>query len=169
MMNISRTAAPSDKPGRPLAAAALFLAALLACAAAFAQEAAPAAGTPEAGGAPSGEPLYTYKTGRDPFVPLVGQGGGGGPYAVGGDEEPGEFNAAGLELSGILKTRTGRWAIIRDPGGASYMVRDGKIYDPKRKAVPGYVGIVKEKTLVVIGPNNTVTELALKKDAEEEK
>jgi hypothetical protein len=117
--------------------------------------------------APAGDAAYAYKGGRDPFVPLAGQGAGS--HASTGDDEPGEFNASALELSGILKTRTGRWAVVRDPGGASYMVREGKIYDSKRKAVPGYVGIVKEKTLVVIGPNNTVTELSLKKDDEDEK
>jgi hypothetical protein len=144
---------------------ALIAACLLALAGlGFAEEAAaPAAAAPK-------EPEYVYKGGRDPFIPLIGQGVGVGAYAGGETgSEAGDFNASALELNGILKTRTGRWAVVRDPSGASYLIKDGKIYDSKRKAVQGYVGIVKEKTLVVIGPNNQVTELALKKNEEEER
>ena len=111
------------------------------------------------------EAAYVYKAeSRDPFVPLTGTGM---TMVGGGAEEEGEFNPGSVELTGILKTKTGRWAVLRIPAGGSYLVKDGKIQDSKRKAVKGYVGIVKEKSLVLIGPNNQVTELKLKKDQEE--
>jgi hypothetical protein len=71
-----------------------------------------------------------------------------------------------MELKGILRSRTGRWAMMTGASGERYVVENGKIHDAKKKPVEGYVGIIKEKTLVIIGPNNQVTELKLKKDQE---
>jgi hypothetical protein len=114
------------------------------------------------------EPVYTYREQRrDPFRPLMGQGLSG--FGEEGNREPGIFDTASVELKGILKTKTGRWAILRTTAGEdSYLAQNGKIHDSKRKIVEGYVGIVKEKSLVIIGPNNQVTELMLEKKKEEE-
>jgi hypothetical protein len=112
--------------------------------------------------------VYVYKGGRDPFLPLTGPGMGGLDVPRASGEEVDGFNPASLELKGILQTRTGRWAVLRHPGAnTSFLVKDGRIEDSKRKAVTGFVGIVKEKSLVIIGPNNQVTELKLQKDPEE--
>jgi hypothetical protein len=116
---------------------------------------------PAAAQAPD-EPVYVYNSaGRDPFIPLSG-----GPAADMGsqDKEVGAFNPTSVELKGILRTLTGRWAVLSGNGGERYVVENGKLLDPKKKAVEGYVGIIKEKTLVLIGPNNQVTELKLKRD-----
>ena len=113
--------------------------------------------------APPAAAEYTYNADklRDPFIPPMGAGGGMDMARGAVDED---FNPSSVELKGILQTKTSRWAVLRSPAGASYLVRNGKIHDPKRKVVEGYVGIVKEKSLVVIGPNNQVTELKLRKD-----
>lgn len=115
------------------------------------------------------EPVYLFNApSRDPFVPLAG----GSAMDLSGpstpDREPGAFNPSSLELKGILRTRMGRWAMLSGPGGDRYVVENGKIHDAKKKPIEGYVGIIKEKTLVLIGPNNQVTELKLKRDQEEE-
>lgn len=111
-------------------------------------------------GPAAGEAAYVYKAGsRDPFIPLAGQGQF--TSGIASAHGQGEFSPSSLELTGILKTRTGRWAVLRGAGG-TYLVRDGKIQDSKSKPVKGYVGIVKEKSLVVIGPDNQLTELKLK-------
>lgn len=112
------------------------------------------------------EPIYHYSsTSRDPFIPLTGAGLS---EFSGVEKEPGAFNPASVELKGILKTKTGRWAVLRGSGRADmYIVENGKIRDSKRKAVDGFVGIVKEKSLVLIDRNNQVTELKLKKDQEQ--
>ena len=115
------------------------------------------------------EPLYEFTAAsRDPFIPLAGGSAmdvGNGPSV---DKEPGAFNPSSLELKGILRTRTGRWAMLSGAGGERYVVENGKVHDAKRKPVEGYVGIIKEKTLVLIGPNNQVTELKLKRDQEDQ-
>lgn len=115
------------------------------------------------------EPLYIYNgSSRDPLIPLLGapQMGLG---AAQPDREPGAFNPSSMELKGILRTRTGRWAMMTGTAGERYVVENGKIHDGKKKPVEGYVGIIKEKTVVLIGPNNQVTELKLKRDQEESK
>jgi hypothetical protein len=114
--------------------------------------------------APS-EPEYVFTVGsRDPFVPLVGAAADVGESMRSADKEPGAFNAASLELKGILRMPTGRWAVLSSPGGDTYVVENGKVRDAKKKPVEGYVGFIKEKSLVLIGPNNQVTELKLKRD-----
>lgn len=117
------------------------------------------------GAVPSEEPAYVFKGDRirDPFLPLTG-GAAVSMEMSAVRPEWGAFNPAGAELKGILKTPTGRWAILRTTDGAVYMVQNGKIYDPKRKAVDGFQGIVKERTLVILGPKNEEIELHLKKE-----
>lgn len=113
-------------------------------------------------------PVYEYGGGRfrDPFVPLVGNPNVGIDSPRPSSEPLSPFNPAGAELKGILKTTTGRWAVIRTSDGVTYLVQNGKVFDPKRKAVEGFQGIVKEKTVVILGPKNQEVEVRLKKDAE---
>jgi hypothetical protein len=124
-----------------------------------------AAKAPAAPAEPPVEPEYVYSgTSRDPFIPLAG-----GPAALAmpaSEKEPGAFNPSGLDLKGLTRSRTGRWAVLVSSTGDEYIVENGKILDGKRKTVEGYVGIIKEKSLVLIGPNNQVTELKLKRDQE---
>ncbi len=112
-----------------------------------------------------GEPIYIYKGGqfRDPFVPLVGHTLS---EFSGVKAEAGAFNPTSVELKGIVKTKTGRWAILRGASSENYTVQNGKIRDAKKKPVEGYVGIVKEQSIVVIGPNNQVTELKIRKESD---
>jgi hypothetical protein len=114
---------------------------------------------------PEEESVYVYqpKSRRDPFLPLAGSealSGGSGEV----DHGSGVFDIKSVALTGILKTPTGRWAVLRSPEGGSYLVKNGKIYNFKHKQVEGYVGIVKEKSLVIIDSQNQVTELKLKKN-----
>jgi hypothetical protein len=115
-------------------------------------------------------PVYTYQGDRfrDPFVPLVGDPDGGrydAPPAA-GPLLP--FNPADADLKGILRTTTGRWAVLRTSEGVTYLVQNGKIFDPKRKEVEGFQGIVKEKSLVILGPTNQEVTLLLRKEEEDD-
>lgn len=117
---------------------------------------------------PPAVPTYVYRGDRfrDPFIPLIGAPSAGFDVPRPASEPLSAFNPVGAELKGILKTTTGRWAVIRTSEGATYLVQNGKIFDPKRKAVEGFQGIVKEKTVVILGPKNQEVEVRLKKDAE---
>lgn len=113
--------------------------------------------------APAGEPVYTYKGDRmrDPFVPLAGD-----KVMVpelSGQMDFAPFNPLNAELKGIVKTPTGRWALLRTTDGGTFVVQNGRIYDPKRKPLGGFQGIVKEKSVVILSPgNNEEIELKLK-------
>ncbi|MBK8574125.1 MAG: hypothetical protein IPN90_00055 [Elusimicrobia bacterium] len=114
---------------------------------------------------PPAAPAYVFRGDRfrDPFLPLLGAPGGGFDIPRSLSEPLSPFNPVGADLKGILKTTTGRWALIRTSEGVTYLVQNGKIFDPKRKAVEGYQGIVKEKTVVILGPKNQEVEIRLKK------
>lgn len=120
---------------------------------------------------PPAAPAYVYRGDRfrDPFVPLVGAPGVAFDVPHPAAEPLSPFNPAGAELKGILKTSTGRWAVLRTSDGVTYMVQNGKIFDPKRKPVDGFQGIVKEKTVVLLGPKNQEIEVRLKKDMDASK
>lgn len=132
--------------------------------AALCAEEAPAAGAVAASTVPVSSlavssPTYSYKGEkyRDPFVSLAGQGAA---YFYSGDDTP--FDPNNVELKGVLKMKSGRWALLRTAAGASFIVKEGKLWDSKRKLVKGYVGIVKEKGLELLGPNNQVFTFNLK-------
>ena len=112
------------------------------------------------------EPSFTYQpaNGRDPFSPLTGSGA---PSFSGPDEEA-PFDPKGVTLTGLISSKGGRWAILKGGQGKTYMVKEGKIWDAKRKPVQNFVGIVKAKSLVLIGPNNQVTELKLEKKSDKD-
>lgn len=115
---------------------------------------------------PAGPAPYVYKGDRyrDPFIPLVGASlGYEGPRSSAEPISP--FNPANVELKGIIKTTSGRWAVLRTSEGVTYLIQNGKIYDPKRKPVEGFQCVVKEKSVVVMGPGKQESELVLKKES----
>jgi hypothetical protein len=111
------------------------------------------------------EPAYVYHGDRlrDPFIPLTGAGRS---VVMDSPAATGTFNPTNVELKGILQTRTGRWAILRSSDGGTFIVQNGKVHDSKRKPVEGYVAIVKEKAISLMGPNNQTVELSLKKEGD---
>lgn len=115
---------------------------------------------------PAVSAAYVFKGDRfrDPFIPLVGASlGYEGPRASAEPISP--FNPSNVEVKGIIKTTSGRWAVLRTSEGVTYLIQNGKIYDPKRKPVEGYQCVVKEKSVVVLGPGKQESELLLKKES----
>lgn len=124
------------------------------------------ASAPVPGSAPASddEPEYVYTPAlRDPFFPLAGAAAAG-PAKFADKQPEGPFNPAAVQLKGILRTSTGRWAVLTATTGERFVVENGKVLDSKRKPVDGFVGIIKAKSLVLIGRDNQVTELKLKRD-----
>ena len=125
---------------------------------------------PASAPAPAAEaPEYVYAPVlRDPFVPLAGASTERpAAAATPAGDKTGPFNPVTVQLKGILRTPTGRWAVLTATTGERFVVKNGKVFDAKRKTVEGFVAIIKEKSLVVIDANNQVTELKLKRDKEE--
>ena len=100
--------------------------------------AAPAAATPPATAEPPAQSAYVYQIEgrRDPFVSLLGRGmdpkGGVRPAGM-----PGMLIAE-VSLKGILKDRTGYFALIQGPDNKTYQVRSGdKLLDGSVKSING--------------------------------
>jgi len=107
--------------------------------------------------------IYQGDRYRDPFIPLAGSGI---PVQILSSTGKSTFDPNSLTLKGIISTKTGRIAMLKQTNGARYMIKDGKIFDNKNKSVKGFAGIVKEKSIVIIDSEKKVTELKLRKPKE---
>jgi len=99
---------------------------------------APAAAKPPATAEPPVQSAYVYQIEgrRDPFVSLLGRGmdpkGGVRPSGM-----PGMLIAE-VSLKGILKDRTGYFALLQGPDNKTYQVRSGdKLLDGSVKSING--------------------------------
>ncbi|MBI4386833.1 MAG: hypothetical protein HY551_05575 [Elusimicrobia bacterium] len=123
-----------------------------------ASAAAPPAAAVSSTAAVSAADLYRAHGLRDPFL----KSGGGSSGAV--VQEPGDFSIHKLILKGILKDPGGDFALLIEPSsGASYILKKGRLYDAKRKPVPGVTGLVKSKQKMVhlMTPEKDVQTLVL--------
>lgn len=63
-----------------------------------------------------------------------------------------------LTLAGIFLYASGKQAMIYDSStGLSYFLVKGKLYNQKRKPIPGVSGIAQDKQVTLIASNKTVT------------
>lgn len=108
---------------------------------------------------------------RDPFMKLAGSGVQAAPVAAAAKEfDPDEFSIHQLELKGIMRDKAGWTALLVDMNTRlSFLLRGGRLYDLKKKAVPGVTGVVKpaEKTVVLTTADKDVQTLKLGEDADE--
>jgi hypothetical protein len=72
------------------------------------------------------------------------------------------FPVSGLVITGLMEDHSGRQALLRDPAaGAVYTLRGGRLYDSRKKAVPGVSGVVKGRQAVLMTEDGRVTQLSL--------
>jgi hypothetical protein len=108
------------------------------------------------------EPVYVY-TGdkyRDPFIPLAGQGA----YPS-ESEEVGIPSITSLTLKGIITEGKTKIALIGG-AGASYILKDSRLYDNHQRQIAGITGAIKTDSVIIIAPDKTTKELKLIKDKE---
>lgn len=115
---------------------------------------------------PSVSSVYTAERLRDPF-----QLSGSGASAVAEKAFTiDDFNMHNLVLRGTMKDGGADYALLSDREfGVAFILRNGKLYDSKRKAVPGVTGRIhlKEKTVELTGPDGDVQVLRLGEEEEE--
>ena len=103
---------------------------------------------------------YEYKgvKYRNPLLPLTAKG-----IFIEGTSEMTGANLSTLRLKGIIKDRhkRGKLALIDDINGASYIVKDKRLINQQGKMVKGVVGIVKEKSVVLITSDKGIRELKM--------
>jgi hypothetical protein len=91
---------------------------------------------------------------RDPFVPLVGDIRTDSQF----DRPPA---IASLVLKGIVQDTKGRMALLTS-GVSSYILRGGRLFDGRNRAVKKISGVIKTDSVVLIGADRTVRELRTK-------
>ena len=147
-----------------LAGAAAWLAVSAPCAMA-APPAAPAVSTRTAS---TVDELYPIAGLRNPFAPVPGGSarvgaapptGAEGSAMPAGLMPPEEFSIHALSLKGVMEDRSGALAVLGDSKyGASFVLKQGRLYDVKNKPVPGVTGVVKvkQKTVRLTTPERDV-------------
>ncbi|MBI3300027.1 MAG: hypothetical protein HYZ75_17820 [Elusimicrobia bacterium] len=115
------------------------------------------------------EEIYGAARLRDPFMKLMGAGIVAPTKAI-KEYDPEEFSIHTLELKGVLRDKSGPMALLIDPGtNMSFILRGGKLFDGKRKPVPGVTGSVKigQKTVTLMTADKDVQTLRLGESASE--
>ncbi|MCK4532338.1 hypothetical protein KAU39_01005 [bacterium] len=105
------------------------------------------------------EVKYEYKGGkyRNPLLSLTVKG-----EAIEGIAEMTAANLSTLTLRGIVKdSRKKRLALIDDVSGSSYIVKDKMLINQRGRRVKGVVGIVKEKSVVLMTSDKGIKELKI--------
>lgn len=112
---------------------------------------------------------YVYKgaKGRDLFTPLAGKSAQFAKEEATETLEMSGSTLSTLSLKGFVRDVNQKYALINDTGGGRYVVKGGKVFDRRGKQIQGVVGIVKEKSVILITSDKTIREL--KMGIEEEK
>ena len=93
--------------------------------------------------APPADPstIYTAEKLRDPFQAASAGSSAGRPYSLEND-----FNIHNLSLRGVMKDSGADYALFSDTGfGATFILRNGKLYDSRNRPVRGVSGKLRVK------------------------
>ena len=111
--------------------------------------------------------IYTVDRLRDPFATATGSSGGGSGKPFTAED----FNIHNLSLRGLMKDAGTAYALFTDAQfGVTFILRSGKLYDPKGKPVKGVSGSLdlKKKTAHLMTQDKDVQVFTLGEKAEDE-
>ena len=97
--------------------------------------------------------IYTVDRLRDPFARWGASRGPARAFSLQ------DFSIHKLSLRGILRDAGTDFALFVDnDGGGGFLLRNGRLYDSKKKAIPGVAGTVelKRKTVTLTAPEGDV-------------
>jgi len=115
------------------------------------------------------EDIYIGAKYRNPFTEVTAAAGGRSVSAAAYNPE--DFSIHELDLRGIMRDKTGAFAILTDRvAGVGFVLRQGKLYDYRNKLVPDVKGRINmaQKTVYLITPEKDVQTLRLGEDEEDE-
>ena len=98
---------------------------------------------------------YKYK---DPFISLTGKG-----LVLKGNEVP-VPNIDSLVLKGIIGDGKETIAIMSG-NGISFMLKNGTLYDNRRRQVNGVTGVIKKDSVIMEDSNKKTKEIKLKEES----
>ncbi len=96
--------------------------------------------------------LYKGGKARDPFAKVDGTGTQAPePDASASDTTAREdFSIHSLVLKGIMQDSAGAYAVLVDPKyNLTFVLKKGRLFNPKNKPVPGVTGVIKPKQKMV--------------------
>lgn len=152
-----------------MTATALMAAGLMLSCAPGARAAEPAASTTTAQGVAVSTQatvatIYTADRLRDPFSRWGAGRASSKPFSIE------DFSIHKLSLRGIMRDAGSDFALFTDSeSGAGFLLRKGKLYDPKKKAVPGISGAInfKAKAVTLTAPEGDVQIFRLGEEEQE--
>jgi len=107
------------------------------------------------------EGLYPAKT-RDPMMisTVYGDQTGKGTAGVRSGVATSSFSVYNLTLTGVMQDASGRQALLADAAtGAVYKLKSGRLYDQKKKPVPGVSGVIKGKQVILLTEDKKVRQI----------
>jgi hypothetical protein len=119
---------------------------------------------------PTAEQLFSDSIGRDPFVPVKRAS----PVEIAARPAPSAsasgkaFSIYRLELSGLVVFGSVKQAIMYDSETSEpYYLRDGRIFDRKRRLVPGVTGEVEGRRVLLSAGKRDSAVLSMAQDAQD--
>jgi Tfp pilus assembly protein PilP len=115
------------------------------------------------------EDIYQGAKYRDPFTKVSAKAGGVSAAAV-AEWDPADFSIHELDLKGIMRDKTGSFAILTDRlAGVGFVLRGGKLYDFKNNRIEGVTGKINvaQKTVYLITAEKDVQTLRLGEEEED--
>jgi hypothetical protein len=107
--------------------------------------------------------LYSGRS-RDPMVPATVFGDQTGTAKLQAqDTAVCSFSIYALSLTGVMEDSGGKQAILTDTAkGLSYLLKAGRLYDQKKKPVPGVAGVIKGKQVILMTDDKKVRQINLR-------
>ena len=110
------------------------------------------------------EQLYPGNS-RDPMLPATVFGDQTGtarpqaPAAVAASS----FTVYNLALTGVMEDSKGKQALLSDvSNGAVYTLKGGRLFDVKKRPVPGVSGVIKGKQVILLTEDKKVRQINLR-------
>jgi len=113
--------------------------------------------------------IYTGDRVRDPFLPAAMGGSRSVRREDAKAEGPEVVDIHGMTLRGIMRDPKIDYALFTAETGGTYLLRGGKLYNERNKAVPGITGAIKlkQKTVELVTPDKDVQVFRLGEDEKE--
>jgi len=115
--------------------------------------------------APTVEQVYRPANMRDPLKVSTIFGNEHAPKAatVVADVSKSTFSIYNLSLTGIMEDSRSKEALLADKTtGRTYILKGGKLLDPKKKQMPGVSGVIKGKQVILMTEDKKVHQLNLR-------
>lgn len=114
--------------------------------------------------------LYTGDRVRDPFMPATGSSRSAARADVEGELGPPTVDIHALTLRGMLKDAKTDFALFGAETGETFMLRGGKLYNERNKAVPGVRGRInlRQKRVELVGADKNVQTFMIGEDKEKD-